>query len=123
MIGASIPDFAGFTGIVAAVCILNFTYTFPPLLHLGMAIQRNAARSEGGFNGETGEIDAQDRGVKRWVRGFFAHRWYINVFNVLYMLGALALCGLGVWGSVENLIKVYSVPQLNAFVCVSPLEG
>lgn len=34
IIAASIPDFFGFTSLVAAICILQFTYTFPPILYL-----------------------------------------------------------------------------------------
>ncbi|OAQ74092.1 amino acid transporter [Pochonia chlamydosporia 170] len=122
VIGASIPDFAGFTGIVAAVCILQFTYSFPPLLHLGYQIQKSAMEGETGFDASTGELAVQDRGIKRWVRGFLGKRWYLNVFNLLYFLGAMALCGLGIYASVKNLIQIYAVPQLNAFGCTSPLE-
>ena len=122
VIGASIPDFAGFTGIVAAVCILQFTYSFPPLLHIGYQIQKTAMEGEAGFDPITGEVVAADRGVKRWVRGFFGRKWYFNVFNLLYFLGAMSLCALGIYASVKNLIAIYAVPQLNAFGCTSPLD-
>lgn len=123
VIGAAIPDFAGFTSIVAAACILQFTYSIPPLLHMGFNTMRNAASSEAGFDPATGQVAVQDRGLSRWVRGFFGRRWYLNVFNLLYGLGALAMCGLGCWAAVENLILIYAVPQLNAFGCTSPLEA
>lgn len=122
VIGAAIPDFAGFTSIVAAACILQFTYSIPPLLHVGFNTMRNAASSETGFDPSTGQVAVQDRGISRWIRGFFGRRWYLNVFNVLYGLGALAMCGLGCWVAVENMILIYSVPQLNAFGCTSPLD-
>lgn len=122
VIGAAIPDFAGFTGIVAAVCILQFTYSFPPLLHIGYQIQKSAMEGETGFDPSTGEIVVLDRGFKRWARGFFGPRWYLNVFNLLYFLGAMCLCALGIYASVKNLIQIYAVPQLNAFGCKSPLD-
>ena len=122
VIGAAVPNFAGFTGIVAAVCILNFTYTFPPLLHFGFSVMRNASRSEPGFDPTTGEVTTTDSGIKRLTRGFFGRRWYMNVFNVLYFLGALALCGLGTWASAETLIEAYSKPQFNAFSCLAPAQ-
>ncbi|KFG85775.1 amino acid transporter [Metarhizium anisopliae] len=122
VIGAAIPDFAGFTGIVAAVCILQFTYSFPPLLHIGYQIQKSAMEGEAGFDPSTGELAARDGGIRRWVRGFFGARWYLNVFNLLYFLGAMALCALGIYASVMNLIQIYAVPQLNAFGCKSPLD-
>lgn len=77
---------------------------------------------ETGFDASTGELAVQDRGIKRWIRGFLGKRWYLNVFNLLYFLGAMALCGLGIYASVKNLIQIYAVPQLNAFGCTSPLE-
>ncbi|EER36957.1 amino acid transporter [Histoplasma capsulatum var. duboisii H88] len=122
IIAAAIPDFSGFTGIVAATCILNFTYTFPPLLHIGYQTLRNAGRGEAGFDPVTGEVLANDQGLKRLIRGFFGDRWWLNVFNLLYMLGALALCGLGTWASAENLIEAFATPQINAFSCRSPLQ-
>lgn len=122
IIAAAIPDFPGFTGVVAAVCILNFTYSFPPLLHLAYYIKRNASQSEQGFNPETGEVSVSDRGVQRLLRGFFGHRWYLNLFNLLYGLASLAMCGLGTYASIENLIAAYAQPSFNAFSCRSPLE-
>ncbi|KAJ5197733.1 amino acid transporter [Penicillium cinerascens] len=123
VVGAAIPDFAGFTGIVAASCILQFTYSIPPLLHVGFNTMRNAASSEPGFDVATGQVEVQDRGLSRWIRGFFGRRWYLNVFNLLYGMGALAMCGLGCWAAIENMILIYAVPQLNAFGCTSPLDA
>lgn len=51
-----------------------------------------------------------------------AQEWWLNIFNVLYLFGALATAGLGIWAAVENLILVYAVPQLNAFGCTSPVD-
>ena len=124
VIGAAIPDFSGFTAIVSAVCILQFTYSFPPLLHLAFNINKNALRTEQGegFDPVTGQITRHDTGVKRMIRGFFAGSWYINCWNVIYFLGALATAGLGIWAAVENLIVIYAIPELNAFGCHSPLD-
>lgn len=122
IIGAAIPDFSGFTAIVSAVCIVQFTYTFPPFLHFAFNIKKNALRDGEGFDPVTGQVSLQDRGVKRLMRGFMAGDWYLNVWNVIYFLGALATAGLGIWAAVENLILIYAQPQLNAFGCHSPLD-
>ncbi|KXL49116.1 hypothetical protein M433DRAFT_7937 [Acidomyces richmondensis BFW] len=121
IIGAAIPDFVGFTSIVAAACILNFTYTFPPMLHFGYQTLKNASHTEPGFDPVSGDVVTSDRGLRRILRGFFGQRWYLNVFNLLYFLAALALCALGIYASAENLITAYSQPQYNAFSCISPL--
>lgn len=124
VIGAAIPDFSGFTAIVSATCILQFTYTFPPILHVAYSIKRNAIVFGHGeaFDPATGRVSRQDSGLSRLLRGFMAGRWYLNVWNVIYFLGALATAGLGIWAAVENLILIYSVPQLNAYGCTSPLQ-
>lgn len=122
VIGAAIPDFSGFVAIISAVCIVQFTYTFPPFLHLAFNIKKNALRGGEGYDPVTGQVSLQDRGVKRLMRGFMAGMWYLNAWNVLYFLGALATAGLGIWAAVENLILIYAQPQLNAFGCHSPLD-
>ena len=123
VIAAGIPDFSGLTGVVAAICILQFTYTFPPLLSIAYMINRNAAMVEPEFNPVTGQISRHDKGIKRMVRGFFAQRWYLNVWNIVYMLGALALAGLGAYGAIINLINAFAGDTVNSFVCKSPLDG
>jgi len=122
VIAAGIPDFSGLTGIVAAVCILQFTYTFPPLLAVAYMVKKNAMLPEEGFDPATGEVRKVDSGLKRVIRGFFAQRWYMNVFNVIYMGGALAMAGLGSYGAIENLINAFASGATNSFVCKSPLE-
>ena len=124
VIGAAIPDFSGFTAIVSVTCILQFTYTFPPFLHVAYNIKKNAVRFGQGesFDPATGDITRQDSGISRLLRGFMAGSWYLNVWNIIYFLGALATAGLGIWAAVENLILIYSVPQLNAYGCTSPLD-
>lgn len=126
VLGAAIPDFAGFTSIVAATCILQFTYTFPPFLHLAYNIKKNAIQPGEGFDPRTGTVTRHDRGIKRWVRGFMSGGLWgvgLNVWNIIFLGGALATAGLGIWSSVENLILIYAVPQLNAFGCHSPLDS
>lgn len=48
VLAAAIPNFSALSGLVAAVCILQFTYTFPPLLMLGMEIKLDAIRYDQG---------------------------------------------------------------------------
>jgi hypothetical protein len=92
-------------------------------LHVALNVRKNALRPDEGFDPTTGEVVLHDRGLKRWIRGYFAKYWYLNVFNTLYFLGALATAGLGIWAAVENLIAAYQIPQLNAFGCHSPLDS
>lgn len=122
VIGGAIPAFSGFVALVSAVCAMQFTYSFPPLLYLGYITQKNAMRGDEGFDVSTGKVIRNDSGLKRLMRGFFADKWYLNVLALLYLLGALATAGLGLWAAIENMILIYGEPQLNAFVCKSPLD-
>ena len=126
VIGAAIPDFSGFTAIVAATCILQFTYTFPPLLHLCYNIKKNALQPGEGFDPITGVVIRHDSGMRRWTRGFLSGGIWgvgLNIWNIIFLGGSLATAGLGIWSAVENLILIYAVPQLNAFGCHSPLDA
>lgn len=122
IIAAAIPDFFGLTGVTAAVCFVQFTYTFPPLLALGYRLQTHALQDGEGFDPATGVVTLHDHGIKRLIRGFIADKWYINVLHVLYIGGALSVSGLGAYSSIEQLISAFKNPQINAFSCTSPLD-
>ena len=122
ILAGSIPVFTGITGLTAALCFVQFTYTFPPMLAIGYWVQKNAMQSGEGFDPTTGQVVLHDRGMKRWIRGFFAKQWYINVWHIAYAGGALAVAGLGAYAAIEQLIDAFKIPQLNAFNCHSPLN-
>ena len=122
ILAGAIPDFFGLTSVTAAICFVQFTYTFPGALGVGYFIQKNALRSDEGFNPETGEIILHDRGFARWKRGFMAKRWWLNVLLVLYTGGSLSISGLGAYAACKGLMAAFSNPQINAFTCQSPLN-
>lgn len=124
IVAASIPDFFGLVSIVSAFCIIQFCYSFPPILALGYFIKRGAIRpDEGeGFDPATGNVIRNDRGIKRWIRGFLTGPWYMNTFNIFYAGGALATAGLGAYAACQGLINAFKIPELNAFTCTSPLN-
>jgi len=64
-------------------------------------MKRNAMQPGEGFDPVTGQVVRHDKGFKRAMRGFMAKRWYVNVGNILYAMGALTLAGLGAYGSIE----------------------
>ncbi|GAB7356348.1 hypothetical protein MBLNU459_g7138t1 [Dothideomycetes sp. NU459] len=123
ILAAAIPNFSALSGLVAALCILQFTYTFPPLFMLGLKIKEDAIRPElgEGFDPATGQTVRHDSGMKRWVRGFFAGRWYIKLWNLVFFLGAFATCILGTYSSVESLIAAFAASRTTAFSCKGPI--
>lgn len=122
VIAAAIPDYFGFVSIIASFCIVQFSYSFPPILHLAYTIQKNAATVGEGFDHKTGVTKRNDSGFKRYIRGFMANRWYINVWHVIHAGGALATAGLGAYAAIVGMIEAFTNPQVNAFTCRSPLD-
>lgn len=122
ILAAAIPDFAGLVSVVAAFAMMQFTYTFPAFLSLGFSIQRAALRDGEGFDPVTGRIIREDTGVRRWIRGFFTGNVLKNVWNVIYMLGALATAGLGAYAGIQGMIDAFQNTQVGSFTCQSPLN-
>lgn len=122
LIAAGIPNFSGLIGVAAAVITVPFTYCFPPLLHVAYSLQKNAGLQGEGFDASSGQTGHHDYGYKRLVRGIFGRLWYVNIFNMVYALGALALAGLGAYSSIKALIGAFAVGASNSFTCHSPVE-
>jgi hypothetical protein len=102
---------------------MQFTYTFPPLLMLGFSVQRDAiivAEGEG-FDPTTGRTIRSDSGVRRWIRGFLAGRWYVKAFNCIVAIGALVTAGLGMYSSIEGIIEAFKGGRNTAFSCRGPV--
>ena len=118
----AIPQFSAISGLVGALCILQFTYTFPALLAFGFQIQKDAMLPEEHFDPTTKTYSFVDRGLKRWIRGFKV-KWALNSFNFFYFLGALATAALGIYSSVELLIAAFSSggSAATSFGCASPV--
>lgn len=126
VLGAGIPNFSGLTSVVAAFCILHFTYTFPPLLATLFWIHRAALGDGEGFDPMTGTTVRHDRGIKRLARGFASlgpKRMALGIFNIFYFFGALALAGLGAYSAITILITSFAESVTTSFVCQSPLDG
>ncbi|PTU21279.1 hypothetical protein P175DRAFT_0459655 [Aspergillus ochraceoroseus IBT 24754] len=126
VIAAGIPNFSGLTSVVAAFCILQFTYTFPPMLATAYWIKRAALQTGEGFDPNTGETVRHDSGIKRLFRGFAAmdrKRLTMSMFNILYFFGALVLAALGAYSAIEVLISAFQSSTATSFVCQSPLDG
>jgi len=117
---AAIPQFSYISGLVGAVCILQFTYTFPAILAFGFQIQKDAMVPEESFDPTTKTYNRIDTGVRRWIRGFKV-KWHLNTFNFIYFLGALCTAALGIYSSCLGLISAFSGNSAaTSFGCGSP---
>ena len=100
---------------------MQFTYTFPPLLMLGLSIQRDAVGEDEGFDPSTGRTTRHDSGAKRWARGFMAKRWYVKLLNAIVGVGALVTAGLGMYSSIEGIMDAFQGGRNTAFSCTGPV--
>jgi len=122
VIASAIPQFSNISGLVAALCILQFTYTFPPMLAVGFVVQVDAIEAEykPGMGIDQYRRDTW-RNFSRWRRGF-AKRWWLNIFNTLLFLAALATAGLGAFSSIEGIIAGFSrAGAATSFGCTPPV--
>jgi hypothetical protein len=134
IIAAAIPNFNYLSALIAAICIIQFSYTFPPLLMLGALIQRDAIQAGEGFDPATGQTTRHDGGLKRWARGYLK-QWPVNTWNALFFLGSLVTAGLvsyilpcftlycpanrfkGCYSSIEGLITAFKSGSSTSFSC------
>ena len=96
---SAIPQVQTVAGLIAAVCIMQFTYTFPPLLWLGYQVRiygggHNPAAANSGSDPVT-DPDASSLSWSRYRKGFFGGKWHYNIFNLVLFLGSAAMACLG----------------------------
>lgn len=121
VIGSAIPNFGDFQSLVGAFCIGNFTYAFPALLKIGFEIKKGAMLPEEQFDPVTRKYVRLDGGLKRWIRGY-RKSILLTSFNIFYLLGALVVCGMGMYSAIEALITAFGGggTTATAFGCTSP---
>lgn len=106
-VASSIPQFTNLSGLVAAVCILQFTYTFPPLLSIGYNCQKDSITADETFDPNTGLVNRVDSGFKRFARGFKV-KFFKNTWDTFYFLGSLTVAVLGTYSAIYNMIQAYA---------------
>ncbi|KAL8839650.1 MAG: hypothetical protein Q9170_001656 [Blastenia crenularia] len=120
IVAAAIPSISNLSGLIAAVCILQFSYTFPPFLMLFHCAQRDAVQEGEGFEASTGRTIRHDHGVSRWMRGLRKNA-ALNAFNLFFFLGSLTTAILGIYSAVKGLIDAYAKTAVTGFSCTNPV--
>jgi hypothetical protein len=103
VIGTAIPQVQTIQALVGAAFLLQFSYTFPPLMQLSFDVQADASKQDGLYRPDSGpnRIDNWSQ-WSRWRRGLFTGRVAFKGVNLVYLLASLATCALGIWGSVSS---------------------
>lgn len=103
VIGTAIPQVQTIQALVGAAFLLQFSYTFPPLMQLSFDVQADASKQDGLYRPDTGPNRVDNWSEwSRWRRGLFTGRIAFKSVNLIYLLASLATCALGIWGSVSS---------------------
>lgn len=122
LICSAIPNITNFSGLIAALCILQFSYTFPPIMMFALDVQRDAMLPEETFNPATGEVSRVDSGWKRIMRGFLARRIPLKLWYIIFALGSLTVAALGTYSSIKGLSSAFKKnPNVTSFGCTAPI--
>jgi len=124
VIGSAVPQFSNLSALVAAVCIFQFSYTFPPFMILGYLVQVDAMSEDRPYdvrNPRTSRIDSWRNG-SRWIRGYKKH-FIFNTWNLIIFLACLATAALASYSAITSIITDFKTGTSGtSFGCRSPLQ-
>ncbi|KZP07121.1 hypothetical protein FIBSPDRAFT_1053181 [Athelia psychrophila] len=126
VIGTSIPQFSNISSLVSAICTVQFTYSFPPLLALGYQVQADAAKGDRVWDPSqptpfAHRVDSW-RDWSRWQRGLWPMLW-LKVWYAVMCLASLATAGLGAYSAVAAIIAGFKTgSHASSFGCKSPVD-
>lgn len=124
VIGSAIPQVQTIIGLIASIAIMQFTYSFPPLLRFGYDVITDAMAGDSPFipgKGTSGRVDGWHQ-WSRWKRGLFGGKIYFKLLNLLLGLAGLAMACLGMWGTGKSIKMIFDTAgSATSFGCVSPV--
>ncbi|KAG8163659.1 hypothetical protein KVR01_006956 [Diaporthe batatas] len=121
VLAAAIPQLASISGLFGALFGLGFTYILPAWGALGYFIREDAVVKDAEAFDETSRTFTRvDHGWRRLARGFMK-RPVFHTWNLIYLLGTLATCGLGCYASILQLIGAFESGVATSFSCSSPV--
>ncbi|KAG1743824.1 transmembrane amino acid transporter protein-domain-containing protein [Suillus lakei] len=127
VIGSAVPQISNISALVAAVCIFQFSYTFPPFMILGYCMQVDAIKGDGEFdinNPHAPRVDTW-RDLSRWERAFFTNlnNAFFNVWNFILTLACLSCAILSSYSAIKAIVTVFQTAgSPTSFGCRSPLD-
>lgn len=126
VIGSAIPSVGTLSGLVAAACIFQFSYTFPPVLFLGLLMRIDASNLDEPFTtpGVTPRQYDTWKSFYRWRRGALnggPKRVVLKSLLFLWFIAALATAGLGLWATGTDLREAITAGAASSFGCTPPV--
>ena len=138
IVGSAIPQVQTISGLVAAICIMQFTYSFPPLLLVWFHWKLDKAHAAAKLTAaakpksEIGTGSADSPGAPSSPDVFVTKEvesepykpwpWYFHAFNIILGLGSLAMAALGMYGSGKAIQATFQAGgAATSFGCGSPV--
>jgi hypothetical protein len=119
VVAAAIPQVTNLAALISSLCILQFSYTFPPWLVIGYMYKKHSMLEGDGFDPTTGQTIRQDSGFKRFWRGF-SKNLFFNLFNVFFCLGSAVCAIIGIYSAAQGIKIQYSTGAGSSFSCNNP---
>ena len=119
MIATAIPQVSNLGGLIASACVLQFSFTFPPIMMVGYNVQRDGMLPGDGWDPVTGTVVRQDGGWRRLWRGYKT-RLLLNMANTVLSLAGLTLAVLGMYSAIKQISAYYAVGASTSFSCSNP---
>ncbi|KIJ62499.1 hypothetical protein HYDPIDRAFT_94547 [Hydnomerulius pinastri MD-312] len=134
VIGSAVPQFSNISSLVAAVCIFQFTYTFPPFMYLGYIMQLDALEGDRPYdinNPHGSRVDSW-KSFSRWGRALtlimlslllpVKKHFFFNVWNFLITLACLSCAILASYSAVKSIVLDFQTGTSgSSFGCNSPV--
>lgn len=124
IIASAIPQFAALSALVAAVCIFQFSYTFPPFMLLGYMMQNTALSGDKPYDANNPHSSRVDtwRDWSRWRRALSRHL-LINLWNFILTLACLATAVLAAYSAIKTIVTQFNTAgSATSFGCQSPVQ-
>ena len=119
IIASAIPQVSNLGGLIAATCIMQFSFTFPPLLSTIYMIKRDALLPGDSFDPMIRTVMKQDSGLRRVWRGYRRH-WVLNSWNSVMFLGSAATAILRTYSAAVQIKSYYAADVGTSFSRRSP---
>lgn len=124
-IALGIPQVNSLVSLIGALCILQFSYVFPPIFVAILMIRRDASKLDV-FDPATNTLTVYDKwtSAARWKRGITEGsrlRFAVKALLLLLALGGLTLSGLGLYGAITGIISAFASSTASSFGCVPPV--
>ena len=119
MIATAIPQVSNLGGLIASACVLQFSFTFPPIMMVGYNVQKDCMLPGDRWDSVTTQVVRQDGGWARLWRGY-RKRLLQNVANTVLFFAAVTLAVLGMYSAIRQITASYAVGASTSFSCRNP---